>query len=585
MRFEDHFIQQVRASTDIVGLISGYVNLKKQGANHSGLCPFHNEKTPSFKVNQNLQIFKCFGCGEGGDVFRFLELMEGASFPEAVRQLAERHGIPLPTADPAEKKRVAQQEKLLDLMRAASDFFRGGLGRPEGRAASAYLENRGIDAATVECFGLGFAPRGSRLLSELRRAGFSEQDAVTCGLLASNDKGDLYDKFRDRIMFPIRNLSGKVIAFGGRALSEAGPKYLNSPETPLYHKSDHLYALDVTREEIRKRNFAILVEGYFDCIVPYQFGFRNVVASLGTSLTANQARILGRYSRKVVVNFDPDSAGVAAAVRSFDLFAREGMRVNVVQLPAGADPDSYLREEGAEQYQQRLTGSLPYLEYLLTTLLEAERDPYSPRGKQAVAAQILPYLARIPDRIERAETVSQVASRLRLDEGLLLAELRKLVRPARRGEPLPLQPSPARPTPAELCLLQAALDPERAAGLLERVEPGLFEGLVTERIFQKLLERREPHAENSILYLRGQLTDEYEVCLLEEAALLGQEQDLSEEAVEGSIRALRRVQNRASSLQLQRSIARAEEQQDMAQLAELLKRKEELRRAMELDSN
>ncbi len=587
MRFDDHYVQQVRSATDIVHLVSGYVNLKKQGANHSGLCPFHNEKTPSFKVNQSLQIFKCFGCGEGGDVFRFIQLMEGLNFPEAIRQLAERQGIPLPASDPGQERRAEEREKLQELMRTAAEFFQQSLERPEGKKARAYLSERQIQESTARAFGLGFAPPGSRLLEELRRRRLEVQDALTCGLLKKNDRGELYDKFRARVMFPIRNLSGQVIAFGGRALAETGPKYLNSPETPLYHKSDHLYGLDLARDEIRRRNFAILVEGYFDCIVPHQAGFPNVVASLGTSLTENQVKILSRYSQKVVLNFDPDSAGVAAAVRSIDLFARAAVQVNVMELPAGADPDSYIREEGAERYAERLKHSLPYMDYLLERFLEQERDPFSPRGKQQVVSQIIPYLAGIPNRIERAEYVSRTATRLRLDERLVLEELRRAGRPTQASETLAPQPQPplATATPAEVCLLRAVLDPGWSQRVLEQLEPDLLEGLVTEPIFQKLEEIRELHGENRILFLRDQLGDRHLVHLVEGAALEAVEHGLSEQTIQESLRALRRKQLESSSLRLQRAIAQAEKRGDTAELELLLERKASLRRRIELDLN
>lgn len=583
MRFEDHFIQQVRGSTDIVGLVSGYVNLKKQGANYSGLCPFHSEKTPSFKVNPNLQIFKCFGCGQGGDAFRFLELMEGLSFPEAIRQLAERQGIALPHQDPQQEKRAERRERWLELMRAAAKFFETKLRGNEGRRARAYLENRGITPTTIEAFGLGFAPRGSRLQDEILRLGFDAEDGLTCGLLVRNDRGEAYDKFRDRIIFPIRDLTGKVIAFGGRALADFGPKYLNSPETPLYHKSHHLYGLDLAREEIRRRNFSILVEGYFDCVAPHQFGFRNVVASLGTSLTENQVKILGRYSPKVVINFDPDAAGIAAVVRSIDLFGQAGMQVNVVELPAGSDPDSFLRQEGPDGYRRQLQSSLPYLDFLLDKFLEAERDPATPRGKQAVANQILPYLARIPNQIERAEEVARVASRLKIEERLLHAELRKLSRPTRRAAELPLKPQLAQPTRAEMRLLEAALDPGLAPDLLPQLDASLFQGLVTEPIFQKLLQQWKLHGEISVLVVRDQLEEEHEKHLLESVAVPTGESALTQEVIEECIRALRLKQQQVASRSLQQEISRAEARGDSRELGKLLQRKEELRRRMELD--
>lgn len=583
MRFDQNLIEQIRSGVSIVDVVSQYVTLKKSGLNHAGLCPFHSEKTPSFLVSDSKQIFKCFGCGEGGDVFKFLMLMEGLTFPESVQQLAERTGVPLPQSDPRDNARMDQRRQLLELMAQADRFFRERLAGPEGAEARAYLDRRGVERAIVEQFGLGFAPPGSRLLEALKKQGTAPEDALLCGLVKERGEGDLLDKFRNRIMFPIRDLSGRTIAFGGRALGDGLPKYLNSPETPLYQKSRNLYGLEATRDEIRRKGFAILVEGYFDCLMPYQFGFRNVAASLGTSLTESQVRLLGRYTRQVVINYDPDSAGQAAAIRSVELFLSESFRVNITQLPAGLDPDSFLRQEGGDAYQEKLKASAPFIDYILSRLIADQRDPKSPRGKQEIVNGILPHLLKIPDRIERSAYISRIGGRVGVDEELILAELRKLF----RGRKRPARPAvalQADATPAEKTLLAAVLEPQLAKRFLPLLESGLFEGLKSQSIFEKVLELRELKREISIPILRDALQEEEDFHLLERIGFQSSE-GLSEEGVRESIRALQKKQDKRLSRKIQEELAREETSGDASgRVQKLMAKKLELdRRKVQLD--
>ena len=430
MRFDDTFIDQVRNGISIVDLVGGYVRLQKKGKDYGALCPFHSEKTPSFTVSEAKQIFYCFGCGTGGDVFKFIMLMENLTFPESIHQLAESQGIPLPQSTKKSEAESVRRQRLLKILEMATHFF---CQRLEGKnAALAYLKDRQITQETIHQFSIGYAPAGQHLLQELTGQGFDVEEVLACGLIKEGNSGQYYDKFRNRIMFPIHDLSGKTIAFGGRMLGDGIPKYLNSPETALYSKSRNLYPLDMTRNEIRKRDFAIIVEGYFDCIIPFRFGIRNVVASLGTSLTESQVKVLGRYTRNVVTNYDPDSAGTAATLRSIDLFLEQGFRVNVLQLPTGEDPDVFLRKQGTEAYREKLKSSQSYLDFVLSQVMSQQRDSFSPKGKQEVISQILPYLVKIPNAIERAEYVARIASRLQLDESLILLEMRKM--PARKRE-------------------------------------------------------------------------------------------------------------------------------------------------------
>ena len=580
MRFDDTFIDQVRNGISIVNLVGGYVRLQKKGKDYGALCPFHTEKTPSFMVSEAKQIFKCFGCGAGGDVFKFIMLMENLTFPESIHQLAESQGIPLPQSTKRSEAESVRRQRLLKILEIATHFFSRRL---EGKKdALAYLKDRQITQETIQQFSIGYAPAGQHLLQELTSQGFDVEEVLACGLIKEGDSGGYYDNFRNRIMFPIHNLSGKTIAFGGRILGDGIPKYLNSPETALYSKSRNLYPLDLTRNEIRKRDFAIIVEGYFDCIIPFRFGIRNVVASLGTSLTENQVKVLGRYTRNVVTNYDPDSAGTAATLRSIDLFLEQGFRVNVLQLPSGEDPDVFLRKQGTEAYREKLKSSQSYLDFVLSEFMSQQRDSFSPKGKQEVVSHILPYLVKIPNPIERAEYVSRIASRLQLDESLILLEMRKM--PARKtGTPrfdysVPVE----RGTPAENTLLVAMLEKGWAASTFEQLEPELFEGLRTEKIFQGIFQLKEQATEITTIRLRQLISEETDRNLIEEMALRSADFSLSEEKIRNSVQRLRRMKDEHRIRQLQEEIeAEEKENSNSDKIAELVDQKVNLRRKIE----
>ena len=576
MRFDQSFIEQVRNSISIVDLVSGYVRLQKKGKDHAALCPVHHEKTPSFLVSESKGIFKCFGCGVGGDIFEFVMLLENLTFPESVQHLAERYGIALPQASKESGQATEKRQQLLQIMEMATQFFRKCL--KDHQQAKAYLKGRGIADETLEQFSIGYAPPGRHLLDQLRSQGVGVEQALACGLVREGKPGENYDRFRNRVILPIRDLSGKTIAFGGRILGDGLPKYLNSPETPLYSKGNHLFPLNITRDEIRRRDFAVLVEGYFDCIVPYQFGVRNIAASLGTSLTANQVKVLGRYTRNVVINFDPDSAGTAAAMRSIDLFLEQGFRVNVVQLRHGEDPDTFIQKEGGPVYWELVKNSHPFLDFALSQFVEAQKDPYGPKGKQEIVSQIAPYLAKVPHRIERAEYVTRIASRLQIDEQLLAAELGKIAHKPGVRELKP-HSSLDRITPAERTLLVAVLDEHWQGFAFQQLGAELFEGLVSEEVFGKVLELKSQGQEISALQLRNLITDEQGRDLVESLALGSSEVRLSEEIVQSSVQALRKKRYERLSLQLQDEIRKEEQDNsESARMEELLIKKERIRR-------
>ena len=554
MNFDESYIHQIRSSNDIKDVVGAYVRLKKSGQNEIGLCPFHNEKTPSFNVSASKQIFKCFGCQAGGDVIDFIRLIENFSFPESIEYLAERQGIPLP-ADRTQSTKSTDTHRLLSLMEVAQAHFRAFL--LDNSSAQEYLVRRNITAETIESFGLGYAPPGNRLLRLVREKAIPDAEALKCGLIKESPGGQPYDNFRDRITVPIRDPTGRVIAFGGRSLGEGLPKYLNSPDTVLYKKSLHLFGLDLSRQDIRRRECAILVEGYFDCMVPFQAGFRNVVASLGTSLTDSQVKLLRRYTRQVILAYDSDEAGLRASLRCLRLLLEGGLRVNVVQLPEQVDPDTFINRHGAEAYRKQLIASQPGVEFALEYQIAQHPDPFSPRGKQEIADAVSPLTAYIGNRIERSEYVSRLAARLQVEPDLILQQVRRFRTPNRA-------PSSAEATglpealPAEVVLFQALLNPGLAPLLKPRVDSDLVATLATHRLFQKVFEFWELNRQPSILNLRDALEDEGDIHLLETIGLRSALEVESEEIALESIRSLRKLQLDRKKRQVQDQLKQEE---------------------------
>ena len=425
-------LDEVRNSVNIVSVVSEYVPLRKRGRNHVACCPFHKEKTPSFNVNEERQSFHCFGCGLGGDVFRFLMEIDRISFPEAVQFLAERRGIALPAAAAAAPAVSSVNKKdMHNAMAEATTAYRQALlSSSEGKPALEYLSSRGVTFETIERFQLGFSPAAGKFLTTLLlNKGFSIETLTDCGLCRRSEEGNrIYDYFRGRIMFPIADIQGRMVAFGARAMDDRPPKYLNSPETRLYNKSRNLFCLSHSKDGIRKRGSAILVEGYMDCIIPFQYGIDNVVASCGTSLTPEQVELLGRYARNVVVSYDADSAGQNAAQKSLELFLEGDFNVRVLSLPDAKDPDEYIRVAGVEEYRAREKEALPWMDFVLEKAVREQGVFDDPKKKALVLNAVLPYLAKLPNEVERSEYVSRLAWRLKIEDGNLLAELRKAAR-------------------------------------------------------------------------------------------------------------------------------------------------------------
>ncbi len=485
------FADRVKQQADIVRVIGEYVRLKKSGQNFSGLCPFHQEKTPSFSVSPVKQMYYCFGCGKGGDVFRFVMELEKSPFPEAVRTVAEKCGIAVPKPrerSPEERRENQQRSSLVEMHREAAEFFaKTLLLTSEGKVALAYLEDRGLDRESITHFGIGFAPSGGDVLFRLLKQKFAEKDLEVCGLVGRDQSGRFYDRFRRRIMFPISNEGGKVIAFGGRAMGDDMPKYMNSPETPIYSKSTVLYHLDRAKESLRHSDFAVLVEGYMDAIAVARAGIGNVVASCGTSLAESQIKLLSRFTQRIVVNYDPDAAGQAATERSLTLLLEKEFDVRVLALPGGADPDKFIKEKGVDAYAKLLTQSPPYLDYLIGKARQMDRTTAA--GKVAALNFLMPFVQRLPNRLLRSEWATRISSELRVDEPVLREALR-IAANERRSEVKPkavlLTPAIKRAERQLIKMLFEAADfRERLAQ--EIAEANLHHGLETRNIFEALL--------------------------------------------------------------------------------------------------
>jgi DNA primase len=450
------FVAQLKSSLDIVKVIGEYVRLKKASASrYTGLCPFHSEKTPSFSVHQGHQFYKCFGCDAKGDVLKFVMDIERISFYEALKLLAERHGIEMPKRAEYSDAETKLRAAIYSMHEIAERVFRESLASPSGAGARAYLEKRGVSRAAAEQFGLGFSGRG--VLSQIfAKEGYTSEQIEASGLLLKSQDGPgYYDRFRNRLMFPIHNESGKAIAFGGRALDPAeNAKYLNSPETPIYRKSVVLYNLHRAKEAIRKGDRTVLVEGYMDVIGVYSSGIGEVVASCGTALTSQQVQSIRRHGARIVVNFDPDNAGANAAERSIQLLLAEGLQVRILQLEGGLDPDEYCLKNGADAYRAVLEKAGGYFHWLADRA-RAKYDMRSAEGRVAAFQFLLPAIQGLATRIERMAVANDVAGYLGVDAGLVLENFRKAASERRETSLPAARPEPVRPV--ERILLQILL--------------------------------------------------------------------------------------------------------------------------------
>jgi len=595
------FKETVRQQADIVRVIGDYIQLKKAGAkNFNGLCPFHNEKTPSFSVNIERQFFHCFGCGKSGDVFKFVQEREQISFPEAIKFVAEKMGIPLPKmqySSESEAEDAGKRGKLIEMHERACKFFEDQLRRPEGAQAREYLAGRGLKEETIKTFRIGFAPDSGFTLKDRLKADFSDEMMRASGLFSWKEGGDgqaggvtpaaMYSKFRNRIMFPIANENGKIIAFTGRTLAKdekSGPKYLNSPETPIYSKSRVLYNLDRAKEAVRKLGYVILVEGQMDCIAVYSAGFHNVAASSGTAFTETQVRLVGRFSKDIVVNFDPDTAGAAATDKSLGMLLEEEFNIRVLRLEAGFDPDLFIRKNGAEAYAKALKGSAKYFDYLVERALKLF-PTRSPEGKKNAVNFLLPHIHRVPSRIVRDELANDIAQKLNIDTTVLRQEF-KAAAVSRAARGLRNEPD-IDVTPAEKVLVRAAStvvgeEAElRHMALDALAEERLHAGLTTETLLEAILQ-------NALAVERGEGTYDVMALPLSDADRQGlakivmrEDDPLTADLLAGALNALRhRRQISQREGDIKRRIVEAERKNDVAALLQLKQEKLELDRKL-----
>jgi DNA primase len=484
--FPQRFVEDLKQQADIVTVIQDYVSLRKTGATYKGLCPFHGEKTPSFHVNRDKGFFHCFGCGVGGDVLKFLELHEKVGFHDAVKLLAQRFGMPLPELEQNDEQRAGAQERetLLKIHEVAAAWFTQQLATPAGARIRAIVTERGLSPETATAMGIGWAPPARDGLKQaLLAQGFSQAMLQRSGLLVQRDDGSAVDRFRNRLMIPICRDTGAVIAFGGRALEkDQQPKYLNSPETPIYSKGRTLYGLNLSKSAIRQGGFAVLVEGYFDFAQVFQAGVQPVVASCGTALTPQQAQQLRRFAQKVVLSFDPDAAGQAAATKSCEMLVAEGFEVNVATLPAGEDPDTFVRKHGRAAYGEQLRRSQPYLEYMLDRLA-AGFNLRTGEGRANFVDAALPILDRIPDRTRQELFVKEVASRAGVSEEAIWPRATKAVTTRTSGPSSSQLPGLNQVMKAEKGLIWLLIhQPGPALEALDGLDPADLEGLASSSV-------------------------------------------------------------------------------------------------------
>ncbi|HEY7500287.1 MAG TPA: DNA primase [Vicinamibacterales bacterium] len=488
--FPTSFVEDLKSHADIVQVVQERVPLKRSGASWKGLCPFHGEKTPSFHVYDK-GFFHCFGCHVGGDVIKFVQLYDKVPFPDAVRQLADRFGLPVPELEESREDREGQRDReaILKAHEIAAVWFREQLATAAGAPARRLLARRGIANDTVEQLGIGYAPASQDgLKARLVREGFTADWIVRTGLVLQREGGAIVDRFRGRLMIPIARDTGTIIAFGGRAMEEGQvPKYLNSPETAIYVKGRTLYGLHLSKAAIAKARHAVMVEGYFDVAQALQGGIPNVVASSGTALTPAQAKLLKRFASKVVLSFDPDAAGKGAAVRSSELLVAEGFNVNVAMMPAGDDPDTFIRREGGAAYLERLRTSRPYLEYLLDQAA-AGQDLTRDEDRREFVGRMLEVAARIPDATARDQFADRLAHKARITEEVVRAEIRKAA--ARKETAVPAieraRVGVDQVKTAEKGLIWAIVrDPAAAIAALAHADAEDLEGLATRAILDQ----------------------------------------------------------------------------------------------------
>ena len=570
------FAEQVKGAVDIVSVVGEHVHLRKAGpSSYKGLCPFHNEKTPSFNVNLTHQRYKCFGCGAGGDVFNFVMQIEGLSFYEALKALAERNGIPMP-----KQSRFADEDSKLrgviyEIHEIAQEHFRANLQSPAGETARAYLAKRGLARETIEQFGLGYSAASGRALQRLlEQRNFPAALMEQSGLVGKRDDGSVYDRFRNRLMFPIHDRNGKIIGYGGRALAaEDNPKYLNSPETPIYKKSTVLYNLHRAKETMRKEDRVILVEGYMDAIGVSAAGFAPVVASCGTALTPQQVQLIKQHTPRIVVNFDPDTAGANAAEKSINMLLESGMAVRILELDGDLDPDEYCRDRGSAAYAQRLEHAQGYFHWLADRA-RTKYDIRTTEGQVSVLKFLMPAVQRISDRMERMVVAGELAGYIGVDRGIVFESFKKAV--ADRQEARFVRPRVVLRHDERMLLNGLLRDPEAADAILRELRSlETIATLPTRHIFQAIFAIHESGGRVAFDAVHGRLEEPDQELLAQ--AVLAEDSEFSQEEVDAALASMRRSESERRRGDMKRRIKeleRAGDWQEAIRMAEELHRLE-----------
>ena len=573
-RIPENILEDILSRIDIVELISGYIPLKRAGRNFKALCPFHHEKTPSFMVSPDRQIYHCFGCGEAGNAFRFLMRYERLEFLEAVETLAKKAGVVLPESQKQDYKATSTITQLYKINELATQFYERVLNSQEGLTAENYLIKRDINKETQKLFKLGYAPdKWDTLINYLRSKNISLVLLEKAGLVIAKEGGGYYDRFRDRIVFPIFDVKSRVLGFGARILAEKDKpvaKYINSPETPIYIKGRNLYGINLSKDAIRQSDYAVVVEGYLDFITPYQGGLQNIMASQGTALTLEQARLLKRYTHNVVMVYDADDAGQMATLRTLDIFIEEGMNVRVVSLPVGFDPDLYVRKHGIENLKNKIEDAESLFDYKLKTL-KLRYNIKEIEGKAKISSEMLPTINKFKNAVLKSEYIKKLAEALNIKEDALLQELKNIKEERPYFANLAPEKKALNLNPTEKLLIKLMLEEkELISRIRQQLEPADFQDERISRIvsimFDLIGQGKNIESSKLINYLDD---DEMLQCICESAFKSEVSLENREKIVDDCIQRLKRNRLILKKQRLQEEIKMAEDLGDEEKLHSL----------------
>lgn len=578
----EHILDEILSRIDIVELISSYIPLKKIGRSFKALCPFHHEKTPSFIVSADKQIYHCFGCSAGGNAFNFLMQYERMEFPEAAKTLAQKAGVTLPEEHKQDVKAAGLTTQIYKINELAASYYEQCLKAPEGRHAAAYLLKRGLKQKTLDLFKLGYAlNKWDALIASLRAHRVPLSLMEKAGLVLSKEGGGYYDRFRDRVIFPIFDIKSRPIAFGARMLPSEGlksdglpqAKYINSPETAVYSKGKNLFGLHLAKDAIRDKDCAVVVEGYLDCIVPYQEGLHNIVASSGTALTLEQIRLIKRYTHNVVMVYDADMAGQMATLRSLDMFIEESMNVRVASLAPGSDPDVCVRKEGIDRFTERVAGAKDLFDYKMN-ILKSQYDSRSVEGKAKISSEMLATINRFQNAIYRSEYLKKLAQELRVEEGALLQEMQKLKNPAllRDGAVAEAKAAQEEKHPTERLLLKLMLEESALINRVrESLKPDDFQDTMVSKMVSLLFRFLEEGKQIEMSCLLNHIgSDEVSRFVCESACLSEPESQHKDKIIEDCIKRLQQKSLTSKKQCLHKEIKVAQQSGDEALLSRLV---------------